>query len=194
MSNDFNQTEALRASRERVLALQLTLDCERKQHRTKLMELAQALTTLRWWAVALLFWVGKEALDPGRFAAGYTGSWAYKLATLSGHPQLVVAWFVTCAALVVPLVVAMAVAPASKACRCAQYPAMLGLFGGGGAFVFMATMAMRLDAPQVTDSYSWSAVMLTGTGLLVACLHNSRQVRAVKEKQIEQSTCAEPAL
>ena len=38
--------EQLRASHERILCLQLTLANERKQHRARLLELEQALTSL----------------------------------------------------------------------------------------------------------------------------------------------------
>ena len=52
-----NLAETLRASHERILCLQLTLARERKQHAARLLDLEQVLTTLRWWAVALLFWL-----------------------------------------------------------------------------------------------------------------------------------------
>lgn len=186
--------EQLRASHERVLTMQLTLNCERKQHRIRLLELEQALTSLRWFAVVFLFWVTKEVTEPARFILDYPSSWAFKLSVLGGYPSSTALWFAVSGALIAPLVVLLATAPRSKACLRAQDVALVGLGAGGLGFVYMASLAMRVDAPQIVDAYVSSTILLASTGLLVACWHNTRIIRAYREKALEDNPCAAPAL
>ena len=147
------------------------------------LELQQVATSLRWWAVFDLIWMVRELLEPARFAWGYPSSWAYKLAAMSAHPWVLVAWFALSAFLVTPLIFALATVPNTRLCRKSESLASFGLFMGAVGFAFLSTAAARLDIPHVVDSYRGSTVMLLGTGLLVACWHNGRVVRAHKEAQ-----------
>ena len=184
--------EQSRSSSEYALQLKLQFDAERKRYVRQALELRQAVTSLRWWAVAGLLWMLREALEPARFAHSYPSSWAYKLAVMTAHPQFLVWWFSVSAALIAPAVIFMAAAPMHRYCSRTQDLAIFGLGGGAFGYAYLATAAMRLDAPHVVDSYVGSSVMLFVTALLVACWHNSRVVREFLHRQ-EGAACADQA-
>jgi len=190
-------SEKLRQCNETVLSERLAHDQERKgieqerqAHAASELELRQVVTSLRWWAVFDLLWMLREMLEPARFAWGYPSSWAYKIASTSAHPWIVVCWFFTAALCIVPLIVTLAFTPNSRWSRRCEGIGCAGLFMGGIGFAVLSAFAARLDAAHIVESYRGSAMMLIGTGLLVACWHNSRMIRAHKtEPRKREDVC-----
>jgi hypothetical protein len=163
---------------------------ERLAHQRVVTHLNLVLTSLRWWAVADLCWMLRESLEVARYAYGYPASWAYKLSALTAHPWLSVAWFSASSALIAPLIVMLAVAPRTNACRQLERVGCAGLFMSGVGYAVLASFAARLDIPHVVDSYRGSTTMLLVTGLLLACWHNSRMLREEKERHLYQPRSA----
>ena len=185
--------EKLRQCNETVLSERLAharerkgIEIERQAYLAFSVELNQVITSLRWWAVFDLLWMLREVLEPARFAWGYPASWAYTLAKMSAHPWIVVAWFSTSAMLIVPLIFTLAFVPHTNMSRRCEGIACAGLFMGGIGFAVLSSFAGRLDIPHIVESYRGSATMLIGTGLLVACWHNSRVIRAHKADSQQQ--------
>ncbi len=179
-----------REASERSLILNLELDREREasqatklKYQLKTARFAQAMTSLRWWAVFDLCWMTREIMEPAKNTYLYAGSWAYKLSSMGGYSTLLICWFSIAAALVVPLIFTLATIPKTLAARKAEQPAVIGLFMGALGFTALSVAAARLDIPHVVLAYRESTVMLIATGLLVSCWHNSRVVRANREAQ-----------
>jgi len=190
--------EAARAASERSLSLNLDNESLREsivktklKYKLRLDRHAQAMTSLRWWAVFDLCWMLREVLEPAKNAWLYSGSWAYKLSALNGYTGVMIAWFAIAALLMLPLIITLATAPKTNAARRAEQPAVIGLFMGALGFTALSVAAARLDIPHVVLSYRESTVMLIVTGLLVSCWHNTRVVRAKREAEAQASVAAE---
>ncbi|MEC5213331.1 hypothetical protein RCH06_001877 [Polaromonas sp. CG_9.5] len=191
-----NLSENLRQCNEQLLSVRLTQDrehkageFERQSHARAKLKLEQVITSLRWWAVFDLIWMLRETLEPARYAWSYPSSWAYKLAAQSAYPLIVVCWFATTALLIAPLIVTLAMVPNAPLTRRCEGAACVGLFMGGIGYAVLSSFADRLDIPHVVDSYRGSATMLIVTGLLVACWHNSRVIRASKAPTAQGGVC-----
>lgn len=196
---DFAETvetlrEKLRVSNEAHGIAKLALIEERKVVESVQLELNQAVTSLRWWAVMYLIWMVRESLEPARFAFAYPSSWIFKLAEMHSHREFGIAWFTVAGTLIIPLIVTLSFVPKSKACERAQDLALVGLGMGAIGFAYLFTLASRLDIPHVADSYVGSATMMAVTALLVACWHNSRVVRCYLASEGKEPRCAEPVL
>lgn len=171
--------EQLRRAKEVILETQL-------QAQNNLFLAGQTATSLRWWAVVYLMWMVREAAEPARYAFSYPTSWAYKIADMTAHPSILVVWFSVATVLIIPLIFFLIFEPDGYMSHKSQDWALCGLGGAGLGYAYLASAAMRLDVPHVADSYVGSTIMLTITALLVACWHNARIVRKVKDKPTEQ--------
>jgi hypothetical protein len=130
----------------------------------------------------------RDIWEPARYAAMFSGSWAYKLADYAATVPIVVAWFTICAALVLPLILVLLAMPGHKFCAKAQDLALGGLIGGAIGHGYLYTAANRLDIPHVADNYLMNCAALALSAVVVASWHNLRVRRfaAIQRESLGQ--------
>lgn len=133
---------------------------------------------MRWWAVLLLLWPLREAVEPARFAVGYSTSWATKLAVISGVPiEMFTVWFWLAGLLISTLIIALAVAPNSAVAKLFEKTAAAGLCLGSVGYGYLVYVARRsgLDVPPaVIDTYTVASMLLMLTAWPIGCWANER--------------------
>jgi hypothetical protein len=172
-----HESELFRDKSEQILNGKLDMRQERGAIRSSLRELHDRREEQRWGALMMAALLLKEITEPARYMFSYPTSWAHKIADAWLSVPGMACFFFFAAALLLPRMAMLIVAPESH-----HMPSMAKLSGIGLAmaafgFAMLAFLARRVDAPQAVDTWVGSAAMCVAFMLFLGARANNRQRR-----------------